>query len=150
MTAQEAREAIEEIKAQGFDEEEIVSTFYQMFIDDKLTLEEFGNLLEIMGYELTEEFLNLSPEDQKTKGWEDDNDEDIDEDDDLDIFDLLEKYIEEGKDEDEISSIFYQMFTEDKITLEDLADVLDEMGYELTEEFLNMSPEDQKTKGWEE
>ena len=71
MTETEAREAIAELMEQGETEEDIIAVFYQMFIDDKLNLEEFGNLLEIMGYELTEEFLNLSPEDQKTKGWED-------------------------------------------------------------------------------
>ena len=75
MTAKQAREAIEELKAQGETEDDIISVFYQMFIDDKLSLEEFGNLLNIMDYELTEEFLNMSPEDQKTKGWADDADE---------------------------------------------------------------------------
>lgn len=75
MTAKEAREAIDELMAQGETEDEIIAVFYQMFIDDKLTLEEFGNLLGVMDYELTEEFLNMSPEDQKTKGWEEDENE---------------------------------------------------------------------------
>lgn len=70
MTLKEAIEAINELKAMGETEDDIISIFYQMFIDDKLALEEFRDLLSVMGYELTEEFLSMSPEDQKTKGWE--------------------------------------------------------------------------------
>ncbi len=73
MTIEEAKEAIEEIKAQGDEDEDIIAVFYQMFVDDKLTLEDFERLLNAMDYELTEEFLNMSPEDQKTKGWEEEN-----------------------------------------------------------------------------
>ena len=45
-----------------------------MFKDDVIDVEELGELVSFIGYELTEEFKNMSPEDQKTKGWGDEED----------------------------------------------------------------------------
>lgn len=73
MTVQEAKEMIEELKAQGNSEEEIVAGFYMMFTEDKITIEELGDLVQLVGYELTDEFRNMSAEDQKTKGWADED-----------------------------------------------------------------------------
>ena len=62
---------IEELKAQGETEDDIVGVFFMMFQDDKLTLEEFEDLIGLMDYELTEEFKNMSPEQQKSdEAWE--------------------------------------------------------------------------------
>ena len=77
MTLKEAQHAIEELKAQGETEETMLATFYSMFIDDELTVEQLGDLCELIGYELTDEFRNMSPEDQKTKGWEETEEEDL-------------------------------------------------------------------------
>lgn len=73
MTFEEAKKAIDGFKEDGRTDEEIVATFYLMFQDDKLNVKELGDLVGLVGYELTEEFLNMSPEDQKTKVFEDDN-----------------------------------------------------------------------------
>ena len=73
MTVQEAKEMIEELKAQGNSEEEIVAGFYMMFTEDKITIDELGDLVQLVGYELTDEFRNMSAEDQKTKGWADED-----------------------------------------------------------------------------
>ena len=71
MTVEEAKKMIEELKAQGETEEDIVGVFFMMFQDDKLTLEEFEDLIGLMDYELTEEFKKLSPEEQKSDdNWE--------------------------------------------------------------------------------
>ena len=79
MTVKEAKEMIEELKAQGSTEEELVAAFYGMFTEDKITIDELGDLVQLVGYELTEEFRNMSAEDQKTKGWADEeNDSDND------------------------------------------------------------------------
>ena len=75
MTVQEAKEMIEELKAQGSTEEELVAAFYGMFTEDKITIDELGDLVQLVGYELTDEFRNMSAEDQKTKGWADENEE---------------------------------------------------------------------------
>lgn len=78
MTLEEAKKAIEELKAQGETEESMLGTFYLMFQDDVITVEELGDLCQLIGYELTDEFKNMSPEDQKTKGYEEVEDEETD------------------------------------------------------------------------
>ena len=72
MTVKEAKEMMEELKKDGATDEELVAAFYGMFTEDKLTVDELQRLVELVGYELTEEFLNMNSEDQKTKGWADD------------------------------------------------------------------------------
>ena len=71
MTEQELLEAIEELKQQGFTEDEFLLVFYTMFQNDDINLDQLAYLVDLFGYELTEEFLAMSPEDQKTKGYED-------------------------------------------------------------------------------
>ena len=71
MTEQEVLEAIEKLKQQGFTEDEFLLVFYTMFQNDDINLEQLAYLVDLFGYELTEEFLAMSPEDQKTKGYED-------------------------------------------------------------------------------
>ena len=78
MTLEEAKKAVEELKAQGETEESMLGTFYLMFQDDVITVEELGDLCQLIGYKLTDEFKNMSPEDQKTKGYEEVEDEETD------------------------------------------------------------------------
>ena len=70
MTLEEAKKAINELKAQGETPESMLATFYLMFQEDEIDVDELGDLCELIGYELTDEFRKMSPEDQKTKGWE--------------------------------------------------------------------------------
>lgn len=70
MTIEEMKKAISELKAEGHEEEEILGAFYKMFQDDKLTIDELDGIVNLMGYHLTDEFKAMSPEDQKTKGYE--------------------------------------------------------------------------------
>ncbi len=70
MTPEDLGKAINQLKSEGASEEEILASFYKMFADDKLTLDELDGVVNYMGYHLTEEFKNMSPEDQKTKGIE--------------------------------------------------------------------------------
>ena len=70
MTVKEAKKAMDEMMAQGTTEDEMLGILYLMFQDDKLSFEELEALVEVLGYEITEEFRNMSPEDQKTKGYE--------------------------------------------------------------------------------
>ena len=69
MTLKEARHAIEQLRKQGQTDESMLAVFYRMFIADELTIQELDNLCQIIGYELTDEFKNMSVEIQKTKGW---------------------------------------------------------------------------------
>nr|DAI30447.1 MAG TPA: hypothetical protein [Caudoviricetes sp.] len=73
MTIDEAKKAFDEMRAQGADDNAILGTLYRMFQDDKIDVEQLGALVNILGYELTDEFKQMTPEDQKTKGWEADD-----------------------------------------------------------------------------
>lgn len=75
MTPQEAKKFLDEQKAQGHSDEEILAVLYSMFIDDSINIDQLEALVGAMGYRLTEEFKNMSPEDQKTKGWGDEEEE---------------------------------------------------------------------------
>ena len=70
MTVDEGKKAIEEMKAQGNSPEDIAGSFYLMFIDGKIDVEQLDALVNLLGYHLTDEFKNMSPEEQKTKGFE--------------------------------------------------------------------------------
>lgn len=70
MTPEEMKKAIEQLKATGASEEEILGGFYKMFQDDKLTIDELEGITNLMGYHFSDEFKAMSPEDQKTKGYE--------------------------------------------------------------------------------
>ena len=72
MTFEEAKKAIDGFKENGMSEEEIVARFYLMFQEDKINVKELGDLVGLVGWGLTDEFLAMSPEDQKTKVFEED------------------------------------------------------------------------------
>ena len=71
MTQEEAVKAINELKAQGATEENIVSAMYMMFRNDEIDINELSDFVKLVGFELTDEFMNMGPEDQKTKFFED-------------------------------------------------------------------------------
>ena len=75
MTIDEAKKAFDEMRAQGADDNAILGTLYRMFQDDKIDVEQLGALVNVLGYELTDEFKQMTPEDQKTKGWEADDED---------------------------------------------------------------------------
>lgn len=70
MTIDEARKAIDEMKAQGQSEEEIAGAFYLMFRDDKINVEQLEALVNLLGFELDEEFKMMDTEQQKQNGYE--------------------------------------------------------------------------------
>lgn len=69
MTAEEAKKAFDELRAQGETDEEILAGLYLMFVDGKFTVEELGKMAGILGYDLSDEFKAMSPEDRRTKGF---------------------------------------------------------------------------------
>ena len=75
MTYEEAKAAIEDLKAQGETEDDILKVLYGMYTEDKLSLSDLRTFIGIMGYEFTDEFEAMSEEDKKTKGWEQETDE---------------------------------------------------------------------------
>ena len=84
MTLEEAKKAVAEIRSQGTDDEMALATFFTMFKDGKLDYEQFEMFAALVGYELTDEFKNMSDEERKgidifAEGeGEDEEDEDYD------------------------------------------------------------------------
>lgn len=77
MTLEEAKEAIEDLRAKGETDEDMRKVFYAMFLDNKLSTHDLRILVGLVGYELTEEFDFLSDEDKHKRGWaKEDNTED--------------------------------------------------------------------------
>lgn len=70
MTVEDAKKAFDQLKAQGNSDEDILGVLYTMFQDDAINFDELESFAKILGYEITDEFRNMSPEDQKTKGYE--------------------------------------------------------------------------------
>ena len=74
MTLEEAKAAIEDLKAQGETEDDILKVLYLMFTKGEFDVETLRALIGTMGYEFTEEFEAMSDDDKKTKGWEQEDD----------------------------------------------------------------------------
>lgn len=74
MTIEEARKVIDELESQGASKEEIAGSFYLLFRDDKIDTEQLEALVNLLGYELTDEFKNMSVDEQKESGYELTND----------------------------------------------------------------------------
>lgn len=68
MTLEEAKHALDELKAQGETDESILKTLYLMYTHDKMTLDDLRIFTELLGYKFTDEFEAMSDEDKKTKG----------------------------------------------------------------------------------
>lgn len=84
MTVDEAKSAIQELKAQGLNDEGIAASLYQMYTEDKIDLEQFGSLVKLVGYDLSDEFMALSDEEKKNQdigefGMSEDEDEESNE-----------------------------------------------------------------------
>ena len=65
MTIKDIEEVIETLRNQGNSDEDIAASFYMMFVDKKLDINQFRALLAVLGYELSDEFLSLSEEEQR-------------------------------------------------------------------------------------
>ena len=57
-------------------------------------------------------------------------------------YSAMKQMMDEGTTEDDMLGILYLMFQDDKISLDELEALIDKLGYEFSDEFKNMSPED--------
>lgn len=58
MNNEEIQSLIEQLKAQGLSEEEIMNVFYETFTQGKMDRKDLETLANAMGYELTDDFKN--------------------------------------------------------------------------------------------
>lgn len=68
MTIEEAKGAFDQLKAQGSDDNEILAGLYLMYQNDELNFEELEAFSNILGYEINDDFRNMSDEDKKKFG----------------------------------------------------------------------------------
>lgn len=98
ITANEIKQTWDEFKAQGRTENDIIGAWYLMFKDGDITVQEFKTMLNVVGYDLSDEFMNMSEEEQK----DEDKFFELDEDSDKDLSkEEIEEAKEYKKDEDE-------------------------------------------------
>ncbi len=65
MTIKEAKRALQQLKDEGETEKQILGGMYMMYQHDELTLEDLRVMVELLGYEFTDEFEALSEEEKK-------------------------------------------------------------------------------------
>lgn len=70
FTYEVAIKGLADLQAQGYDEEELMGFVYDLFCEDSIDFETLSELVEFLGYELTDEFKAMSVEEQKQKGHE--------------------------------------------------------------------------------
>lgn len=68
MTEKEVRKAIDKLRKQGWTDDDILKSFYVMYQEGKIVLDELRGLCKVIGYEFTDEFEQMSEADKKTKG----------------------------------------------------------------------------------
>lgn len=108
MTVKEAKKSVNDLKKAGYTEEEICIGMYKMFQDGRIDVDQLGALVELVGYELTDEFLEMSPEDQKTQGLVYDEEEEEIEQEDEPVVEKKDEAEEEEKklSDDDVKKMF--------------------------------------------
>ena len=109
ITLDDATKAIEEMKAQGASENDLLGAIYYMFQKGDIDLEEYKVFADALGYELSEQFLGLSEEEQKkfvdlgeeVKGATEEGREDETDREDGNVSEMGEEENDESKDEGE-------------------------------------------------
>lgn len=64
MTIQEVIEAIEALKEQGNSDDDIAMSFYLMYVDEKININQFKALLSVLNYSLPNSFWDMENEEQ--------------------------------------------------------------------------------------
>ena len=64
MTVKDVLETIEFLKNQGHSEDDIARSFYLMYVDNKINIDQLKALLEVLKYKLPKSFWELSKEEQ--------------------------------------------------------------------------------------
>ena len=73
MTQDEINQMFQEEKAQGMTDQDILGGLYVMFTDGKLTFDQLDAMASMLGYQVSDEFRNMDPQQQKTIGYQNPN-----------------------------------------------------------------------------
>lgn len=68
LSLEELQGALNQLRSEGYTEEDMLKVFYLMYSDGKISLDSLRTITEVLGYEFTDEFENMSKKDKKTKG----------------------------------------------------------------------------------
>lgn len=168
MTIEECKKIIYQMqKEENISDDQILNIFYRMYFDKKISFEELETLVDAMGYELSKDFLDciefnhdkLMKKEYENKKFNYNNNnktstKKFDKNTKKEGITIEQAYIamkqmmDEGTTEDDMLGILYLMYQNDKISLNELETLIDKLGYEFTEEFRNMTPEQKKTDGY--
>lgn len=64
MTVDDANKVIEQLRESGHSDDEILYSFSRLYFENKIDLDGFNGLVNMLGYHLNDEFLKMSKEDQ--------------------------------------------------------------------------------------
>ena len=64
MTMDEVKEVIQKLRKDGNSDDKILYSFSRLYFDDKMDLEAFDALVNILGYHLDDKFKKLSKKEQ--------------------------------------------------------------------------------------
>ncbi len=65
MTVKEFNEFLDEMREKGYTDQMILIVLYSMYANNEFTTEEYENLINVMGYEFSDEFKNMSEEEKR-------------------------------------------------------------------------------------
>ena len=65
MTVKEFNEFLDEMREKGYTDQMILIVLYSMYAKNEFTTEEYENLINVMGYEFSDEFKNMSEEEKR-------------------------------------------------------------------------------------
>ena len=65
MTVKEFNEFLDEMREKGYTDQMILVVLYSMYANHEFTTEEYENLINVMGYEFSDEFKNMSEEEKR-------------------------------------------------------------------------------------
>lgn len=115
MTLEEAKKSVAELRSQGADDEMALATFFTMFKDGKIDYEQFEIFAGLVGYELTDEFKNMSDDERKGLDvFEESDDEDYEEDEDFAEEDGEDNFELEGYDPSKFNEAVKKIIDEDE------------------------------------
>ncbi|MCR4874462.1 MAG: TIGR02452 family protein [Clostridia bacterium] len=72
MTENELKEAYNEMRKSGATDNDILGFLYHLYQEHTIDTNQLREMVDILGYEFTEDFENMSEDDKHTKGYEED------------------------------------------------------------------------------